>query len=538
MSYFLIWEGRDGDSKSWHLGDAPFLLDKPVTFGRSAKDSDVSLPDNYLSRRHMELTWQSEGLAVSLVPGAKNSIFQGTEAKDSFLCFVGDSFASGRSKFRVTGGATLLNRTLSAARERRVFEIFQELPEKIAKVHREGAYGADPASLALEIAEDMVHQVTSASIVESESIDKVKRPVSHSFALSQANQTGITCVDFTDSQDGVSGQDWCSAIPLRFGDRVVFALIEGECLKSERTLVEDAVSLLDVVLQALTVQFVVREKAIFEEKISQFFSPRLRGHISPKAMDELLRPKKVVATLMFFDLRGFSKGVEAADHLDSILQHHQDLQECMSEVTEAVFDSGGIVIDFQGDALFACWGALGMDPNHVKSAIQCTEKIAEAMHDRGVGFGMGMATGQVIAGQVGGREQQKFGLIGNVVNLCSRLEGLTKQLGVKVLTNDGLYQALAEPGRLRTVGAVQPAGLVNAEIVHELLLSPDVGGTPITPEEVAQYEKAESLYRAGDLTAASKMLESMQNDPVASFLSERCQASSTPPDGVLRFTKK
>lgn len=542
MSLFLIWESEGQPARSWALGEDKLSVGSTITVGRNGGAADLRVDDPYVSQFQLELSWLGHGLQVQRTANAKNPIFFRGAAEDEFVCPPGGSFTVGRSAFRLTGGGTLLNQTLGATRERRLYEILAELPERLSEISRQGALGANLEALAHEMACELLGQVTSTRLYQAEQLESQSLPHRDYFALSQAREQNLTVTDYSRSETDQQ-LEWSSGVPIRLGERSALLLLKGRCRETEHRLVEDTTKILDLLVQSLAVHLVTRENSAFEERVSQFFSPHLRGLITPSEMDKLLKPKKVVATLMFFDLRGFSKNTEAADQLDAILEHHEDMVECITEVTEAITATQGIVIDFQGDGIFACWGALERNSGHADSAARCLEQIAQAMYERNVDFGVGLGTGNVIAGQVGGREQKKFGLIGNIVNLSARLEGLTKKFGVKVLTNSEFAGALSSPEATRKVGLVQPAGLEQAREVHELLISPALGGTRVDRASVEQYERALDAFQKGQVDQAMSSLQtaSLTDDPVSRFLMRQCLGAvegERPKDGVFRFLSK
>ncbi len=249
---------------------------------------------------------------------------------------------------------------------------------------------------------------------------------------------------------------------------------------------------------------------------------------------------------------------EAADHdsLDEILHHHETLTHVMTEITECIFAREGVVIDYQGDAILACWGAPHPRADHAVQAVEAALEILKRVYAMDLPFtmqkggrnlrcGLGLGSGEVIAGQIGARDQTKFGIMGKVVNQASRLEGLTKQLGVPMLINGALFDQLPpQHTHCRCIGTVRPAGVREANLIHEVVVGAELGGSGLSVAESKAYEQAYQAYRQGDLRGALQQLRQVPlEDPIGSFLTRQIlnrQDEDLPTDwdGVLEFRSK
>ncbi|MBN9122553.1 MAG: adenylate/guanylate cyclase domain-containing protein, partial [Planctomycetes bacterium] len=194
----------------------------------------------------------------------------------------------------------------------------------------------------------------------------------------------------------------------------------------------------------------------------------------PDKLEEMLRPREMDVTVLFCDLRGYSRFAEQKG--DSLTAAWGEIQKALDTMSSAVTEKGGIVAGFRGDAVLGFWGW----PD--KTADQ-TERAAEAaLHIYGklTGFmiqrqcGLGITHGRALAGRLGAHDLAVVDLYGPVVNLAFRLEEMTKAYGVGIVVSDEVAQKLlaADPNgqkwRLRGLGNVRPRGMNEPLRAYEL----------------------------------------------------------------------
>ncbi len=302
-------------------------------------------------------------------------------------------------------------------------------------------------------------------------------------------------------------------------------------------------------------------------QIGQFFSPALRsilfGDIT--SVDQALKPAEHEATICFFDLRGSSRLAEGMDFdagKGAAEGHFALLERILGNAASVIFETGGIVIDFQGDAILACWGIPppGAPEHPARQAILAARQIVELMVDYDwpailteagahLRCGIGLTCGKVLAGLFTAQGRQrtrlsKYSVIGRAVNQAARLENMTKKFGVPILMDGALTAALAEEKMLlRRIATVQPAGMNDVVEVHELVLPKALGGSGINEEGVKAYEAALALFEQGDFNAAATALSFFSDDPIALFLCEQIdkhRANYRPENwrGVISFSTK
>jgi adenylate cyclase len=269
-----------------------------------------------------------------------------------------------------------------------------------------------------------------------------------------------------------------------------------------------------------------------QASLGHFFSPAVIQALGGNDPDVALKPRETTVTVLFCDLRGFSRTCE--QHADDLLALLTRVSKALGVMTENIFNQGGVIADFQGDAAMGFWGWPIAQPDAVRRACLaalCIRTEFESACRRpdhplaGFQVGIGIATGPAVAGKIGVRGQAKVGVFGPVVNLASRLEGMTKILGAPILMDPLTAQAAgaqlpASAGRCRRLAVVTPFGLDTPLTVHELL--PPVSESPVfTDEHLRHYEAALDAFGAGQWSQALEFLHRVPTEDTAiDFLEE------------------
>jgi adenylate cyclase len=155
-----------------------------------------------------------------------------------------------------------------------------------------------------------------------------------------------------------------------------------------------------------------------------------------------LRGENREVSILFSDLRGFTSLSENLAP-EAIATH---LNEYFEAMTKAIFAHRGMINDFIGDAVMAIFGAPVTDPNHALHAVESAIAMEDALQMLNrrweteglppLRMGIGVHTGEVFAGNMGGTDRVKYTVIGDAVNVTARLEGLTKELGTAILITE------------------------------------------------------------------------------------------------------
>ncbi|HZV33296.1 MAG TPA: adenylate/guanylate cyclase domain-containing protein, partial [Verrucomicrobiae bacterium] len=259
-------------------------------------------------------------------------------------------------------------------------------------------------------------------------------------------------------------------------------------------------------------------------------------------------------TILFSDLRGFTTLAESADSSQLVKQ----LNEYFEEMTRHVFQFEGTLDKFIGDAVMAVWGniesrGLEIDAQHAVSTglamIQSVAKLNADWKKRGMlefHLGIGINHGEVIAGNLGSEAKMDATVIGDAVNLASRLEGLTKYFHVELLIGETVAPLVREKFLLRTVGLIQPKGKTKPIEVFTVL--GERGSiNPAAMDWFAEYEEAVKLFRRRAFEEALKRFELCRGKHPDDYLATRycaeCEALlKNPPDeywnGVFVMSEK
>lgn len=297
-----------------------------------------------------------------------------------------------------------------------------------------------------------------------------------------------------------------------------------------------------------------RELERQQSGLRQFFSPPVLEALGNDLDTSMLEPRECDITVLFCDLRGFShQAEEKADNLTGLLERVSMALEVM---TSQILRFGGVTGDFQGDAALGFWGwPISSDQaplNACRAALAIHDEFANARADanhplKDFETSIGVAHGRAVAGKIGTREQVKVTVFGPVVNLASRLEGMTRQLHVPILIDDHLDQMIRDAGdsfegRLRQLLHVQPYGMDHSLVVSELV--PPIEKLPqLTNQHLQDFELGLKEFIAGNWSEAYRYLHSMPADDraqdyLAMKITQSGRSAPTDWDGMIRMEKK
>ncbi len=257
-------------------------------------------------------------------------------------------------------------------------------------------------------------------------------------------------------------------------------------------------------------------------------------------------------TVYFSDIVGMTTMAEGM-HPDQLVQH---LSRYFDEMTQGIESNGGTVDKFIGDAIMAFWGAPAPAVDHAVRACQTAlwsqRKLAElrASPDTpwlaNIRARIGIATGDVLVGNVGSHDRFNYTVMGDTVNLASRLEGLNKHYGTPILIGEATYQAAKDAIVARPIDIVQVMGKsLRVEVWEPLCLVTD--DDPAARELAQIFVQGLAKYVARDFQGAAECyhdaLRIRPHDPPALLLQARCREfqNAPPPehwDGVYVATEK
>jgi adenylate cyclase len=562
--------------------------------GRSL-DSDFPVPwDRGISRRHLAIQAERESLSVRRLNGSSNPVFVEGVAQESFVVTAGGRFAIGETSFTVRATspssaerrpveqAVFDSQTLRAVRfddaDRRI-EVLTRLPDVILgtssteEIHHRvvdliltGVPRADAAAIVSG------HQPDEVSVLHQDRRRPLDGRIQPSGRLvAECLQSGRSVLHVwdaaaSDSRFTVAAElDWAFCTPLEAaGSHPTGLYVTGRreaghsSLSHQRIRPADALQA-DVKFAELVAEIlnsVLRLKSLERQTagLKQFLAPPILAALGDKFDYKLLDPRECEATVLFCDLRGFSaKAEKASGDLVGLLER---VSQALGVMTREIMAHNGVTGDFLGDAALGFWGWPISSEQAPLDACRAALAIRKAFADsakeidhplRDFRVGIGIAHGPAVAGKIGTPEQVKFTVFGPIVNLASRLEGMTKQLRVPILIDEATAgfaraQLPKSIGRVRNLARVLPYGSERPLVVSELL--PSASDLPeLSDEDLANYEAAFEAFSSGGWDEAYRLLHRLPpEDRAPDFLNQiiTSQNRVAPPgwDGIVKLPSK
>jgi adenylate cyclase len=299
------------------------------------------------------------------------------------------------------------------------------------------------------------------------------------------------------------------------------------------------------------------EKLRTRRTLERYVSKNLVREVleNPDSYYSSLRGVRVPATILFSDLIGFTTLSEKADPEALVSQ----LNEYLSRMTSVVFSNGGTLDKFIGDAIMAVWGnvrsfGMAQDARNCARAALAMRRELRQLNQKwreegrmGLGMGIGINQGEVIVGNIGSHERMDPTVIGDSVNLASRLEGLTRIYGVDILVGASAAELARDEVHLRSVARVQVKGKSKPVDIFTFIGARNEEIDPEFLKWLETYEEGLERFRARDFTEAkilfSRFLEFYPDDLLAKMYLDRALGyEQAPPDeaweAVEVFEKK
>lgn len=280
--------------------------------------------------------------------------------------------------------------------------------------------------------------------------------------------------------------------------------------------------------------------------LAGYFSPRVADILSQQP--ELLKPKQAEVSVLFCDIRGFSRITENAEPEFTF----EWLQDVLSEVSQCVIDLDGVLVDYVGDQLFANWGAPDAQPDHHDRALTAATHILRKMVDlqrrwndrleKPFSLGVGVSTGIAQAGNVGSRQKFKYGVLGNTVNLGSRLQDATKRLGVDCVADGSCVLKANWLDRTRRLSKLRVPGIESVVDAYEIPATVRDDWMVLREKYQLALEDFENRRFAEATSLLGGLLQEFPDDKPSQLLLERAVRELAGPsddfDAVYNLTKK
>lgn len=303
----------------------------------------------------------------------------------------------------------------------------------------------------------------------------------------------------------------------------------------------------------------LKSKEKLREAFGQFLDPRIVANVVNPATGELRHSadrRKV--TIFFSDIAGFSGIGEqlTADNIVGLLNHY------FTAATTCIRQHHGIVDKFIGDAVMAFWAnpfsegethaldaclaCLEMRPAFAKIEQQISQITGLRRNIPKFHVRMALATGDTLIGTIGSDTTKSFTVIGDTVNIASRLEGVNKVYGTDLIINEDCYRLAERDVEAREIDFVTVYGKTEPVRIYELLSK--IGELPSTTLQLRDaYAIALQLYREQKWTEAEKAFQnclkiSKNDGPSLEFLTRIATFARTPPpkdwNGVWQTASK
>ncbi|MBN1829816.1 MAG: adenylate/guanylate cyclase domain-containing protein [Deltaproteobacteria bacterium] len=256
-------------------------------------------------------------------------------------------------------------------------------------------------------------------------------------------------------------------------------------------------------------------------------------------------------TVFFSDIRGFTSISEALPPEELV----KLLNEYLTAMTNCVFKYEGLLDKYIGDSVMAVWGAPLDQPDHTARACETALDMMAELHRLQkkwaaegrpfINIGIGINSGDMVVGNMGSEMRFDYTVMGDAVNLASRLEGINKEYGTNIVVSEGTFSRVNDRFFFRELDAVRVKGKEQPVRIFELLCR---SGEKETWKDMAQrYATGLDAYRGRRfdeaMAAFRGVLEIRPEDAPAKLYIERCEdLKKAPPgddwDGVFRMTKK
>ena len=589
----LIAQGPAPDNR-WRVELKP---DQPMELGREAHPLNTHW-DSQISRRHAIVTLTDGELLVERLAAARNPVFFGGDERDSIRIKPGEHFAIGNTTFMLTNEVVLptldlpnpvtqrsytaefLRSNVEYVDSDRRIKVLTRLPDLISNsgseretytrfvnMLMEGISSASSVAIIRQAentegsqsATEVIHwdrrRLTSGDFLPSERLIsqaiKEGQVVQHiwnqartggpEYTMDIANDWAFVC-----PLTGTSTQGW--GIYVTGKNRVTATTGSGAGPGSGEPDLEGDIKFCELIASMLQNLLEAKRLERKQSSLRSFFSPIVMEAFSDHDPDEVLTPKECEVSVLFCDLRGFSKASEqmAGDLLELLSR----VSNSLGIMTSSILKHGGVIGDFHGDAAMGFWGwplnQADRAIRAIEASMQIKSEFAKINLDpehslKDFQVGIGIATGSAVAGKIGTSVQVKVTAFGPVVNLASRLEVMTKWFGGSILLDqETVNQVLDQPHHLslQRLGSFLPYGMRKPAVVTRVIPA-DLNEDHV----ISAYDEALVKFEAGQWDEATGILKSVGDEPCSQFLLKHIQqqTDSKPPmgfNGVIELSSK
>jgi adenylate cyclase len=290
-----------------------------------------------------------------------------------------------------------------------------------------------------------------------------------------------------------------------------------------------------------------KEKRFLRHAFEHYLHPSVIASVVDHPESLRLGGERRIVSILFADLVNYT-GLSESMSADPVALVTM-LNDYMTKMTDTILLSGGVVDKIRGDGIMAFWGAPNDVPNHAQAAIDVALTMLTELKKlnatdprfKGVDVGIGIATGEAIAGNFGGANRFDYSVIGDTVNLASRLEELTRKFKSHLLVSrETVTRAVGASYIKRDIGQVRVKGKQHAVAVVEIAGHANDG---VDPELYHRFAHLTELLQAGKADEARAELSNLQHqnptDGVIHMYAERfAELKELPREMLFEFDTK
>ena len=257
-----------------------------------------------------------------------------------------------------------------------------------------------------------------------------------------------------------------------------------------------------------------KQKKMIKGAFAQYLSPDMVDSLIEEPDKLKLGGEKRVMSIMFCDVRGFTAISEALKTKPEKLT--EVINILLTHLSKDILDCKGTIDKYMGDCIMAFWNAPLINENHPEDAIEAARKMMLTMAevnkivqksgdiDFDLKIGIGVGTGECVVGNMGSDQRFDYTVLGDVVNLSSRLEGQTKSYGVTSIISSNTYSKVKNDiGDIIELDKIQVKGKTEPETIFGLF------NNKISPTERKNQESFLEAYKKGDYAKSSASLKSL-----------------------------
>jgi adenylate cyclase len=260
-----------------------------------------------------------------------------------------------------------------------------------------------------------------------------------------------------------------------------------------------------------------------------------------EADESVLGGNSQEVAILFSDIREFTKLSEklGAREMVSVLNDY------FAKMVDIIFEHDGTLDKFIGDAIMAVFGAPFVSPNDADNAVEAAIEMLVRLRDfnvelvasgrQEIDIGVGIDTGPVVAGTIGSPKRMDYTVIGDHVNLASRIEAANKYYGTQILISEHTLERLHQPVRTRELDHVRVLGRARPVTIYEVMDHHTEATFPNMDAVLGAFEKGLAHYRRREWQRGAEYftqaLQGNHHDRPTQIYLDRCWSYATRPPG-------